>query len=1022
MWKELAIAGTRINISDIQVAVSLLATLPEANDILCRFSEREDSYTCVVELMKSSLSDNTKHLGLSIFQRFAQKRWLSISIEERNNYKCFLLQILENMVINKAADFLITKTDEIIVEILKYEWPSEWPTFVNDLLVQGQNPVFAENCLHIIKIIIQDMTDFSENSLTSVRAAEMLDSFTSEIPNVFSFIESVFNDNYPPNVIIAGFSAVKALFMVAPVDGLLQSNLFSHIFNNYIQIYEYTPHVFSILNELSQQAMSAYGLSAIIGQIFVLSVNALTAYFPDDHVMNHNLDESIVLSLIYTLTNFITMFSSIFEADEFAEPYTMALQWVFSAMIEGSIDLFRMGTDMWLCISRRVFCENIALKIPYFNLYTEAFEYLTSIVLCRMECPNEYILSVDDSGNTQKTPANTENTAAYYIVKELMVYLTNINKSHMISSILETLSNIEIGNTEMNISMLNSLCWAAGSIQGSLNEAEERGFISRIILFILQILDQQTNEMNSAFVAADMMYVCSQYTRFLNSYPELLYSVMEKLIEFVQEPIEALQESALSSLNAITIQCKEQLCKPINNSNSFLQNVVESVEIIAKNLSMDNAVQFYEIVCLMIHGVHGETSSNKYSQFLSQPIVNSIKDSISSFDISSQEICAEMQFCIRCVEKFTIFFGIPFMSQLEELIQPLIRLYDICSDALNNIIQDSYYNPQIVSMLKSLTGQVLTVFATPIYNSVTTPDFFKSNIIPVVFEHFVPNYFQSNPEVRSPQLLGLVSAIALKFKDSILENIELIFNDVYLPSVEMIKDDFDEFPAIRPMLLQLISNMISYCTQFIKEIPPTSVESFVECLKWFCSHPHQIISEKAIRAFTDLFNSIDMKLQPEVSKAFIEGFGVNLVIFVFELLTDSIHGFAFSQLLDMLRRLLGYGMIQQKVVQIVDLLSTNIFPKISPRELYQITSNLIEHSTDYGEFRKLLRNFLINEKKYFPRDPSLFKQEIEEIEKEIREKQKLVPGLGDGHKPAISTDQMKRMIELASFISGVSLH
>jgi hypothetical protein len=93
-----------------------------------------------------------------------------------------------------------------------------------------------------------------------------------------------------------------------------------------------------------------------------------------------------------------------------------------------------------------------------------------------------------------------------------------------------------------------------------------------------------------------------------------------------------------------------------------------------------------------------------------------------------------------------------------------------------------------------------------------------------------------------------------------------------------------------------------------------------------------------------------------------------------------------------------------------------LFPDKSPLELYEFVMRLVEVQTNYFQFKNVLRDFLIEVKKFSPRDPVLYQLEMEEIEKRIREK-KEVPGL----VPQVNEETAQAVDELVASVSRFSL-
>ena len=52
-------------------------------------------------------------------------------------------------------------------QVVKHEWPKRWPTFISDLTGAAKSSeVLCENCMHILKLLSEEVFDFSRGEMT----------------------------------------------------------------------------------------------------------------------------------------------------------------------------------------------------------------------------------------------------------------------------------------------------------------------------------------------------------------------------------------------------------------------------------------------------------------------------------------------------------------------------------------------------------------------------------------------------------------------------------------------------------------------------------------------------------------------------------------------------------------------------------------------------------------------------------------------------------------------------------------
>ena len=93
----------------------------------------------------------------------------------------------------------------------------------------------------------------------------------------------------------------------------------------------------------------------------------------------------------------------------------------------------------------------------------------------------------------------------------------------------------QVNGNEWSWKNLNTLCWAIGSISGSMHEEDEKRFLVTVIKDLLGLCEQKKGKDNKAIIASNIMYIVGQYPRFLRAHWRFLKTVVNKLFEFMHE-------------------------------------------------------------------------------------------------------------------------------------------------------------------------------------------------------------------------------------------------------------------------------------------------------------------------------------------------------------------------------------------------------------------------------------------------------------------------------------------------------
>lgn len=74
----------------------------------------------------------------------------------------------------KDVESLLSKANSILVQIVKYEWNTTWKSFIPDICGASKgNLTLCQNNLNILKMLIEEIFDFSKNQMTAQQIASL---------------------------------------------------------------------------------------------------------------------------------------------------------------------------------------------------------------------------------------------------------------------------------------------------------------------------------------------------------------------------------------------------------------------------------------------------------------------------------------------------------------------------------------------------------------------------------------------------------------------------------------------------------------------------------------------------------------------------------------------------------------------------------------------------------------------------------------------------------------------------------
>nr|GMD56609.1 protein EXPORTIN 1A-like isoform X2 [Ipomoea batatas] len=169
------------------------------------------------------------------------------------------------------------------------------------------------------------------------------------------------------------------------------------------------------------------------------------------------------------------------------------------------------------------------------QLFAGPMSKLRLLMICRMAKPEEVLIVEDENGNiVRETMKDNDVLVQYKIMRETLIYLSHLDHEDTEKQMLKKLSK-QLDGEDWSWNNLNTLCWAIGSISGSMVEEQENRFLVMVIRDLLNLCEITKGKDNKAVIASNIMYVVGQYPRFLRAHWKFLKTVVNKLFEFMHE-------------------------------------------------------------------------------------------------------------------------------------------------------------------------------------------------------------------------------------------------------------------------------------------------------------------------------------------------------------------------------------------------------------------------------------------------------------------------------------------------------
>lgn len=1048
-----------INLLDKIVATAYDPINPQrsdANRALMRLQEIPDLWTKADGILERSANAQTRFFGLQILDDAIRTRWKILPAEQREGIRNYVVNKIINMSNEEATlrneKVFLQKLNLTLVQILKQEWPHNWPSFISDIVGASKtNETICENNMQILKLLSEEVFDFSRDQMVTEKVKTMKESLNGEFSQIFQLCEFVLEHSSRPSLLKVTLQTLQRFLTWIPLGYIFQTNLIDVLLNKYFPEPMFRNYTLECLTEIGNLSDLEPQYDPLFRKFFGGFLLRLKDIFgPETNLApayeNGSEEDCIFIQrLALFLSGFMKAHFKIMESQESQNDLVTGLFYLVRVSEVPDTEIFRICLEAWHMLAHDLYEAEVKSKIGVngalnlsFNqpqnlnrqsLYASVLTGTRQVMIANMAKPEEVLIVEDENGEiVRETTKDTDVISQYKTMRETLVFLTHLNCDDTESIMLSKLTE-QVDGSKWSWNNLNTLCWAIGSISGAMNEDEEKRFLVTVIKDLLGLCENKKGKDNKAVIASNIMYVVGQYPRFLKAHWKFLKTVVNKLFEFMHESHPGVQDMACDTFLKIATKCKRKFVTlQADEVQPFICELVENLPSIISDLEPHQAQSFYESAGTMLSdkGPHitidrsavlaklMESPNKTWRQIMDYAIQNveslveppTIKEIIKILKINNR-VCSAV--------------GSLYTTQLQTFFLDMLNVYKVYSERISaSIAQQGAIATQmsLVRTMRSAKKEVLRLLN--IFIMVSGPPEAEARavaqgFIPPVLDPILGDYQRNIAGARDPEVLLLFTTVVEKLKSHVVDDVPRILESIFECTLQMITTNFEDFPEHRIRFYEFLKAVNSHCFAALFNIPPQHQKLVIDAVVWSMKHTDRNIADTGLDILYELL--INVGRTPDIAQGFYQQYLLALIQDVFAVLTDRLHKSGFKMHSTLLRHMFHLVQMNQVTVPLFDpstappgqsnpvflrnhisnLLITS-FPNVTKTQVSNFIDGMFDLKMDLQTFKLHLRDFLIQLKEFSAEDNTGLFSEEEDMKRQQQEaeayaKRSAVPGI-----------------------------
>lgn len=569
---------------------------------------------------------------------------------------------------------------------------------------------------------------------------------------------------------------------------------------------------------------------------------------------------------------------------------------------------------------------NKSYETSRLHMYRNVLVELQKVFIKHMAKPQEvYILyDADACEVTREYNPNTAEIALYNRMKSMLIILTTLLQEDSERIMMEVLEReMELANTggarreAWDPTILNRLCYSVGSISGAMEEFVEKRFLVLIIKCLLNICEVKTATEDKAIVASNIMYVVGQYPRFLKNNWRFLYTVLNKLFEFMRETFPGVQQMACETFLKITLSCKKTIAAQMSTDAPYVYDLIRLRDPMTEVLDDKLILWYYESVGNVISAIDVAAREHVIDQLMercnrewhqimaecnhpnlltSDPNVWHQQQGLPIYHVDNTRRIIQILRVNNRVAKSTVF---AYTKQLMLIYPGIIHLYNVYTCYIQHAVQAAgpgcfkHNNVNLMHLVKRSILHLLETYIAHLPNKITrtladpqtsmaahhTSNTLSGEDTTAEMDTMDDGSVRNYNEVLKQLVSSITSTVLVAYRNSIAETrdhevicltttliekignygvavLPQIFEQIFDCTLDMVKMDFHSFPEHREYFYELLQKCTKHCFEGILVLPGDRLRSYVMSLIWAFKHEHPAVAEKGLIVVREFLNNL----------------------------------------------------------------------------------------------------------------------------------------------------------------------
>jgi exportin-1 len=201
-----------------------------ANEFLVMMRDNPEMWKRADSILEGSKLEASKFFALQVLSEMINTRWKTIPQDQRLGIRNYVVSKIISMASTDESarqnGSILSRLNLVLVEILKQDWPHAWPTFITDIIGSSKSSEsLCENNMKILKLLSEEVFDFSMENMTSTKMKTMKESLNHEFSQIFHLCEFILGASQKESLLLATLQTLQRFLTWIPLGYIFETPL-----------------------------------------------------------------------------------------------------------------------------------------------------------------------------------------------------------------------------------------------------------------------------------------------------------------------------------------------------------------------------------------------------------------------------------------------------------------------------------------------------------------------------------------------------------------------------------------------------------------------------------------------------------------------------------------------------------------------------------------------------------------------------------------------------------------------------